>query len=166
MTESAAGREKASLLLPLLFSQLDSFLAVMSADLARDLRNKPDAGKWSAHDHLAHLGRYHEIFLSRLTRILEETNPALPRYRAEEDPEWESWRVLSTPEVLSRMRVLRSEVVMKLSACRDDRFQRTGVHPRFGALALEQWLEFFLVHEGHHLYTIFGLMRSGPSQIK
>ena len=165
MSESAAGREKLSLLLPLLSSQLDSFLAVMAADFARDLHHKPDAGGWTAHEHLAHLGRYHEIFLSRAARILAEANPALPRYRAEEDPEWESWRVLSTPEVLSRMRSLRTELVMKLSACSDDQFQRTGVHPRFGALALEQWLEFFLVHEGHHLYTIFGLLRN-MSQIK
>jgi hypothetical protein len=30
---------------------------------------------------------------------------------------------------------------------------RKGFHPSFGALTIPQWLEFFLLHEAHHLYT-------------
>jgi len=32
---------------------------------------------------------------------------------------------------------------------------RQGVHSRMGAMPLSAWLEFFLVHEGHHLYLTF-----------
>jgi DinB superfamily len=33
-------------------------------------------------------------------------------------------------------------------------FARVGTHSRFGPLSLAAWIEFFLAHEAHHLYTI------------
>ena len=35
-----------------------------------------------------------------------------------------------------------------------EQLARTGRHARFGSLTLRTWLEFFLAHEGHHLYVI------------
>ena len=29
---------------------------------------------------------------------------------------------------------------------------RTGLHPTFGEMDVTAWLEFFLLHEAHHLY--------------
>jgi hypothetical protein len=29
-----------------------------------------------------------------------------------------------------------------------------GVHPALGPLTIPEWLEFFLLHEGHHLYQV------------
>jgi hypothetical protein len=31
---------------------------------------------------------------------------------------------------------------------------RVGVHPVFGVQSVAEMIEFFLVHEGHHLYMI------------
>lgn len=53
---------------------------------------RPASGKWSARENLAHIGRYHEIFLERLHRILTEPSPQFARYRAEEDPGWQEWQ--------------------------------------------------------------------------
>jgi Protein of unknown function (DUF1569) len=39
-----------------------------------------------------------------------------------------------------------------------DRMGRVGHHPAFGALNLRQWVQFFLMHEAHHLYV--ALVRS------
>jgi hypothetical protein len=41
----------------------------------------------------------------------------------------------------------------------EEDFARTGVHPKFGAMSLSLWLEFFLVHEAHHLYVVLQLVR-------
>src|SRR5260370_19695292 len=54
----------------------------------------PASGKWSANDHLAHLARYHEVFLERIDRILKEKSPALSRYLADKDPAWKRCRWL------------------------------------------------------------------------
>jgi uncharacterized damage-inducible protein DinB len=116
-------------------------------------------GKWSAHENLAHLGRYHEIFLERIERILKETNPVFARYRAEDDPRWEVWRSLSYKEVAGKLASMREMLVTRLKSLSADDYARTGTHSKFGEMTLALWLEFFLVHEAHHLYVVLQLVR-------
>jgi hypothetical protein len=47
-----------------------------------------------------------------------------------------------------------NELVLNLS--RTD-LERIGIHKKFGNLNIIQWLEFFVLHEAHHIYTIFQL---------
>ncbi|MGH7237346.1 MAG: DinB family protein, partial [Candidatus Saccharimonadales bacterium] len=42
-----------------------------------------------------------------------------------------------------------------------DKLERMGIHPKYGKLTVLDWTEFFLLHEAHHLYTIFQLAHSG-----
>jgi len=119
----------------------------------------PPSGKWSANENLAHLGRYHEIFLERVDRILNEANPAFVRYRAEEDPEWSAWRSLGYKEVAGKLTSLREALVAKLKPLSAADYARTGTHSKFGEMPLSLWLEFFLVHEAHHLYVVLQLVR-------
>jgi len=116
-------------------------------------------GKWSAYQQLAHLARYHQIFLERIDRILSEPSPSFPRYRAEEDPEWPRWSALPTEQVLARLSSMRTKLMARLRSLSEEDFQRTGVHPKFGEMSLALWLEFFLVHEAHHLYGVLQLVR-------
>jgi len=37
-------------------------------------------------------------------------------------------------------------------------YNKTGTHPVFGQMTMLQWLNFFLLHEAHHLLTIFKLV--------
>lgn len=124
------------------------------------LNAKPLAGKWSAHEQLAHLSRYHQIFLQRIDRILTEQAPEFSRYRAEDDPDWPAWKSLQTPQLLVRISSMRTKLMARLRSLSDEDFERTGVHPKFGAMSLSLWLEFFLVHEAHHLYAVLQLVRS------
>jgi hypothetical protein len=34
----------------------------------------------------------------------------------------------------------------------------SAVHKKYGALTIMEWTEFFLLHEAHHIFTIFQLM--------
>jgi uncharacterized damage-inducible protein DinB len=142
-------------------TQLQDFLAVALSGVSLDtLRASPAPGKWSAHEQLAHLARYHQIFLQRIERILAEQTPEFPRYRAEDDPEWAAWTSLPTPQVLVRISSMRTKLMARLRSLSDEDFERIGVHPKFGAMSLSLWLEFFLVHEAHHLYVVLQLVRS------
>jgi uncharacterized damage-inducible protein DinB len=119
----------------------------------------PASGKWSANENLAHLARYHEVFLERIDRILKENAPAFLRYRAEEDPKWEAWRGLAYKEVAGELATLREKLIARLKAVSDTDYQRTGIHSKFGEMSLALWLEFFLVHEAHHLYAVLQLVK-------
>ena len=123
---------------------------------------KPISGKWSAHEQLAHLARYHQIFLQRIDRILTEDMPEFPRYRAEDDPDWPAWTSLATPQLLVRISSMRAKLMARLQSLNKEDFECTGMHPKLGAMSLSLWLEFFLVHEAHHLYVVLQLVRSKP----
>ena len=142
-------------------TQLQDFLSVtLNGVSAETLNAKPVSGKWSAHEQLAHLARYHQIFLQRIDRMLSEQAPEFPRYRAEDDPEWPQWSGLSTAQLLVRISSMRAKLMARLRSLNDEDFERTGVHPKFGAMSLSLWLEFFLVHEAHHLYVVLQLVRA------
>jgi uncharacterized damage-inducible protein DinB len=132
----------------------DFFTRVLSG-VSGDLTRRTIRDKWSAHENLAHLARYHEIFLERIGRILNEDKPAFSRYRAEKDPDWAKWQKRPYLDLMDTTAELRERLVSKLRSLSDHDFRRIGVHPTFGEMELSQWLEFFLVHEGHHLYLIF-----------
>lgn len=141
-------------------TQLQDFLAVtLSGVSAETLSARPIPGKWSAHEQLAHIARYHQIFLQRIDRILAEQAPEFPRYRAEDDSEWPAWTGLPTPQLLVRISSMRAKLMAHLRSLSEEDFERTGVHPKLGAMSLSLWLEFFLVHEAHHLYAALQLVR-------
>jgi hypothetical protein len=143
-------------------SQLGGFLdeALHNVPVETILQPTP-SGKWSANEHLAHLARYHEVFLERVNRILTEDKPVFTRYRAEEDPEWERWRRLAYKETAAELAAGREKLITRLKALSDSDYERTGVHSKFGEMSLALWLEFFLVHEAHHLYTVLQLVKRG-----
>jgi uncharacterized damage-inducible protein DinB len=142
-------------------TQLRDFLAVTLRGVsAENLNGHPIPGKWSAHEHLAHLARYHQVFLQRIERMLTEQAPEFPRYRAEDDSEWPAWAGSPASQVLERIAAQRAQLMARLRSLSTDDFERTGIHPKFGAMSLALWLEFFLVHEAHHLYLVLQLVRS------
>ena len=136
-----------------LATQLDSLELVLANADETVLRQRPPSGKWSAHENLAHLVRHHAATM-RLQRILREDRPALPSYAAQSDPEWATTVALPTPELLKRLRQLRQQFIELAKRLSSEQLARVGVHPAFGAMTVSQWIEFFLIHEAHHLYVI------------
>jgi hypothetical protein len=144
-------------------TQLDCLPAILAGVPLDVLDRRPTPDKWSAKENLAHLGRYHEVFRERIARILKEDRPAFTRYLAEEDPQWRPWAAKSSDSVLSELRALRAQIISLFDGLSDAELLRTGVHPRFGEMTVLQWMEFFLLHEGHHLYTAMQRARESLS---
>ena len=142
------------MLLTRLQTQLEALDRLLSGISDEALTQRPIPGKWSALEHIAHVGRYHEVFLERFERILCEDQPTFTRYRSEDDPGLGAWFALPVSEVFSRLRELRSQLVQRANELEPDNWKRIGIHPAFGPMTLEQWLEFFLVHEAHHVYAV------------
>ncbi|GAC1648364.1 MAG: hypothetical protein NVS4B3_03820 [Gemmatimonadaceae bacterium] len=153
------GRRSASSFQSRLAAQLDALDVILAGADSLTLVRRSGSGQWSALENLAHLGRYHEVFLERLERIRGEVRPLFLRYRAEDDPAWPAWAERPADEVLARLRELRTAVVSRTARLAPSELVRTGVHPVLGELTIPLWGEFFLAHEGHHLYTIFQRLR-------
>ena len=137
-------------------TQLDALDVVLAGATPEQIGRRPASGDWSARENIAHLARHAAVFLERLDRILREDAPRLGRYRAEDDPEWPDWEGLSSDEAVRRLRSVRRELIAWTSALTPEQAARTGVHPAFGAMTVAGWIEFFLLHEAHHLYEAMG----------
>jgi uncharacterized damage-inducible protein DinB len=115
------------------------------------------AGKWSIQENIAHLSRYQEIFIERIHLILTGKLPAFARYSAEEDPEFANTRIKSYPDLMQDLKKNRQEIIGLLRTLPDQELKKTGSHPVMGSLELTEWIEFFLLHEAHHMMTIYKL---------
>jgi len=136
-------------------TQLQDFLAEALHGISPEaLLRRAIPEKWSAAENLAHLARYHQIFMERIERILTEQAPSMRGYRAEDDPEWPRWTAMPAQEILDNLSALRTKLMARLRSLNDFDFQRTGIHSKFGEMTLSLWVEFFLVHEGHHLNVV------------
>lgn len=144
-----------------LATQLDCLPALLGGHAAEALLRRTRSGKWSVHENLAHMARHHAVVLDRVRKVLTEDRPTLPRYAAEDDPEWPAWAALSTHEILTRLRTLRTELTVLVAGIPDEALARTAIHPSLGEMALPLWIEFFLLHEAHHLYLVMKRARGG-----
>ena len=120
------------------------------------MRN-PLPGKWSIRDNIAHLARYERIFIDRMNTILSANGPVFEAYRAENDLEFENWLNKDCEELIIELGVDRKTLTSLITGLTEKELQRTGRHQKFGKLTIMEWTEFFLLHEAHHLFTIFRL---------
>jgi len=144
-------------------TQLDCLSTLLAGAESTALERKPSPDKWSARENLAHLARYQHVFMERLERIRTERDPQIPRYLAEHDPQWKSWAPRPSSELLEDLRTQRSELVRHIREWTDSDLAKTGIHSRLGRLTAIEWLEFFLLHEAHHLLAIFQRARESNS---
>jgi len=117
----------------------------------------PLPGKWSIHDNIAHLARYNIIFQDRIRTILHADTPEFPRYVAEGDEEFPAWQKKGTNALIDSIATERKRISTMAASMLPEQLLKSGVHPRFGKLSVTGWLEFFLLHEAHHIFTIFQL---------
>lgn len=125
-----------------------------------DLINiEPSKGKWSIKDNIAHITLYHLKFLNRLKLIKNEKDSYFNSYIPDEDPEFIKLRTISVQELLNSLNENRKLLVKYINNLDDSELEKTATHQKFGKMNVVQWIEFFLLHEAHHIYTIFKLSR-------
>jgi len=150
-------------LYPSLLTRLETQHSVVRQLLEQtppEIINTPaDSGKWSIHDQVAHIARYQSVFTERVQSMLRFDTPAFDRYNAELDSEFETWRSMDLFMVLSQLDHDRSFLYQQITSLTAEDLARCGEHPRFGKMDIPLWTEFFLLHEAHHLYSIFQLAR-------
>jgi hypothetical protein len=129
---------------------------IAGLDQEHILRN-PAPGKWSIKDNIAHLARGHSVFTGRINTILNSENPSLDAYNADNDGEFVQWQQKDLSRLLEEIHADRKTVINLMAGLTEKDLYRIGTHPKFGNMNVSEWTEFFLLHEAHHLFTIFRL---------
>lgn len=140
-----------------LLKQLDVLDFLLEGVKEEDLQKRSQANKWSIFEILAHLGRYQEVFRDRYTAILRAGQVSFGRYRSDEDPDFTAWREKYLADLLTNMKKDRKQIAEEILSLDSDNLAKTGTHPMLGTMDIRKWVEFFLLHEAHHLYQVFQL---------
>lgn len=125
-----------------------------------ELRLRPIPDKWSIHENIAHLTCYQPRVLARTKKILNEDNPSFQSYITEDDLEFPKFLAMTIDQLLFNLKQNREEIFGLVSNLSNEQLRRTGTHSKFGKMNLIEWTEFFLLHEAHHIYVVFKLIRS------
>lgn len=123
------------------------------------LNNQPEPGKWSIKDNIAHLVSYQPVFIGRVHQMLKGGTPTFSAYRADDEADFTEARGLSLNDMLSKLNGNRRQILELITNLPDDQLSLKGTHPKYGTLMITEWTEFFLLHEAHHLFTMFRLAK-------
>ncbi|HET6996426.1 MAG TPA: DinB family protein [Chitinophagaceae bacterium] len=135
--------------------QHKSLLDLVDGLSDEQIRMQVDTGKWSIFENIVHLQTYQHSFVNRVRRMLDEQNPSFERYTAEADPLFHDNCGKSTREIMQDLLTTRKEMAAGILSFNENDLKKTGEHPVYGKMDLVYWMNFFLLHEAHHLFTIF-----------
>jgi DinB superfamily len=121
------------------------------------LKEHINPGKWSAFENIVHLTSYEPVFLNRLQLIEHAETPLFERYVADNDPVFHAYMNHSLKELLDDYSTQRFLINNHITSLSETMLRREGIHPVYGRFTISQWADFFLLHEAHHLFTIFML---------
>lgn len=145
---------------------LDNRIRVQHLTLGEFIQEEPEsklkeevhAGKWTAYENAAHLAAFHAIFAQRIDRMLKEQNPVFDPYVWQEDPLFAAFKTMTKEELLQRYESDRNALLTLVDSISEEDMQRKGIHLVYGEFTIAQWLEFFVLHESHHLFVIYKLI--------
>jgi hypothetical protein len=135
--------------------QHKSLIDIIDGLSDEQIRMNINPGKWSIFENIVHLQTYQHIMIRRIRRILDEDHPLFNAYTAEADPLFHDNCGKSSREIMQDLLTVRKELSAGILSFRESDLARTGQHPAYGKMNLVQWFNFFLLHEAHHLFTIF-----------
>ena len=121
------------------------------------IRRQLNPGKWSIFENVVHLQTFQHKFIERVQQILKNEEPVFDRYTGEGDPLFLDNCHKSTREIMQDLLTTRKEMTAEIVSFKETDFDKRGTHIVYGKMNLHQWLNFFLLHEAHHLFTIFKL---------
>ncbi len=137
--------------------QHKSLMDILDGLSDEQIRRQIITGKWSIFENIVHLQTYQHTFADRVKKILSTSNPFISSYAAESDPLFLDNCGITTREIMKDMISFRKEMAAEIISFPASDLIKPGTHPVFGKLSLVQWIHFFLLHEAHHLFTIFKL---------
>jgi len=125
----------------------------------KQLKERVNPDKWSVFENIVHLAAYQPAFIQRIGAMLNNQNPQFAAYKAENDPLFYVYLEKSTQELAEDIKKNRLVITGMLEAAGDEQLRYWGEHAKYGRLSMADWVEFFLLHEAHHLFTGFMLTR-------
>lgn len=130
-------------------------LRSMLADVpAADLKRRPAAGRWSAHEHACHLSLMERVWAARVERILSEDNPEFVSYEPDQDEPQDQLLNMDLAEAVDAYDKARHQLIARLRRLKSGQWQRVAVNTAHARYSLFLMCRHAALHDALHTYRI------------
>lgn len=123
------------------------------------LSRRPQPDKWNIVDNIAHIASYQLLFTERMEKTIAGESLTFGGYAPEQDPRFLEMQKWSVAELLASLEKGGHNLCTLLNNASDEQLANTATHLKYGNLNVTTWAEFYLLHEAHHMFTIFKLAK-------
>jgi uncharacterized damage-inducible protein DinB len=114
----------------------------------------PRAGRWSPHEHAAHLARMEPMWLERARRILTEDCPSIISYEPDQDEAPDALLKDDLAAALASYAEGRGRLLKELAAIPAASWDRPAEHSAHGKYSLRLMCRHMVLHDHLHAYRI------------
>jgi uncharacterized damage-inducible protein DinB len=129
----------------------DELAAAIAGQAESGLARRPDAKNWAAKEVVCHLRDTEEAFMGRFQLIASVEEPKLAGADADRTAEERQYLRNDAAVALGHFRRRREETLAYLRDLSAEGWQRGGVHPTRGRLAVNDLLSLIAWHDLNHL---------------
>ncbi len=119
----------------------------------KDVKRRPQPGKWSAHEHACHLALIEPQWAVRLDRILTEDCPTIISYEPDDEPEDRLLR-MDLEAAMAEFARSRQRFAARLRQLPDSAWGRPAIHTAHARYSLYLMCRHTMLHDGIHAYRI------------
>ncbi len=132
----------------------DEVVRALAGIAPEELRWRPAAGEWSAHEVVHHLADSETIAGVRLRRLLTEAAPVIQGY--DQDAYAQQLRYQERPlePALRAFEAARATTAQLLDGMGEADWRRAGTHSEIGSYSAEAWLGIYAEHAHIHAEQI------------
>jgi len=124
----------------------------------QNLKRRPSAAKWSAHEHACHISTVDTAYLLRLELMLSDPEPYIKSMLPSADEEAGSLLNADLDEALDFYVRERARLVERLKELSEGEWQRTAKHEEYSHYSVFIMFRDLLLHEMLHAFRIEELM--------
>lgn len=127
------------------------------SDISNDLLYKKKDNAWSIFDHLIHLAVMQPRFIHRISELVSGQASVFSTYDAKKDPLFEEYHSLEPQDIWDRIQERREDLISIIESLTDAQLTIKGKHDLYGTMSVAEGIDFFLLHEAHHIYRMLML---------
>ena len=117
-------------------------------------KRRPSAGKWSAHEHVCHMGLVHPMAFERLRLMLEVEHPTIKPYNPDQEHSPDDLLAKDLEESLAAFVRDRAELVALLRSISASDWSRTADHPEYARYSIFVLFRHLVLHDMLHSYRV------------
>lgn len=123
------------------------------------LRRRPAPDKWNIMDNIAHIASYQLLFTERMQKTIAGEALTFGGYVPEQDERFLAMQQWSLVELVTSLEKGGKILLDVLESASPEALEYTATHLKYGKFTVTTWAEFYLLHEAHHMFTIFRLAK-------